>query len=71
MMIPVTITRVTLAAKSYQEIKKQNKQYVSDDGHEMKVKRDRKRDKKEEERQLTRTLVATLASSFFTKLVKT
>lgn len=37
MMIPVTITKVTLAAKSYLEIEKQNKQYTSDDGHEIKV----------------------------------
>ena len=37
MMIPVTIKKVALAAKSYQEIEKQNKQYTIDDGHEIKV----------------------------------
>ena len=71
MAIRIRITKVTIAAKSYQEIEKQNKQSTSDDGPEMKVKRNRKRDKKEEERQLTRTLLARLAKSCFSKLAVT
>ena len=50
MAIPIRITKVTIAAKSYQEIEKQNNRCASDDGHEMKVKRNRKWDKKEVER---------------------